>query len=427
MIILLPKYETRDYNPELGIKRTEFDNGFVLYTMHMPRKRSAFVRVRAKVGSAYEDSTVHGISELVEHVTIDGRVDKVLDRIGGDVNGYTHRHATDVYTSCKPRFVPLVVRLFHRAINDFEGSLKTFETERGSITDESEMYEDKADDWLEENLLLPTIFKDTPLERSELGTEDTFNAIDIDRILEYQRKFWIPNNMSMAVAGYLPDEENAIRTVAEIFGTMEPKYLKEPTIIVPLGMQGIPHAEVERDFHRVNFGVGWRVPPYSSDKAVALKLLDSVLAGPRTGRLITATRTQHGLTYDPMSNYRDFGYGGAFYAHMGSDPRKFYEALERTLAVLKSVKEGITLQELRNAKTFLQAQLETKLDDTEDVTELILDEHFYPAVPYRPQEFDEKIRLARRQDVVGVAEEFLDTDNYVLAIVGPLAKLKQAA
>lgn len=80
------------------------------------------------------------------------------------------------------------------------------------------MYLDSPEDAVYD-LLYETIYKDTPLSLSVLGTEDSLNSLSREDIVDYYHKYYNPENMVISVAGNIKSKE-IIKILEEKFGGM---------------------------------------------------------------------------------------------------------------------------------------------------------------------------------------------------------------
>ncbi|MEK6967953.1 MAG: pitrilysin family protein [Nanoarchaeota archaeon] len=410
-------YKLIPVNEDLGVSRVDYDNGFVLYLIKSPRRRNASVRLRVNAGSANENGYPSGVSHFVEHILIDDELSRFFDYIAGDLNGETDLYYTDVYGTCKTIYISGALMHMHRTVKHFSTNIDAFDPEQHAITNEADKYEDNPEAWIENTMILPGIFRGTPLERGWVGKGVHYASIDRDAAYNFQRKWWVPNNMAMAIMGAIPNEDFLAEVVGKTFGTYESGQLPEPSPKIPLDKVSETLFEARRT-RRVNFGMGWRVPRSSKD-APNLEILDAMISGNNLSLIRREIRGRKGLSYDPLSTYDDYGIGGAFYVTMGTSPRKFDEAFEITRGVFRSLAERATYSDFVNARKHAIAALEKRMDDLDEMPRMVLKNHFHNSRLNDVTRAEAALKRTTMDGVMETAQRYLDPDNFVLAAVGP--------
>lgn len=416
---------TQVYDQNLGIGTVPFPNGFVLYLIGIPRKKVSFARLRLKSGPVYEQPWYNGIAQMLEHILLDERQYRAfVKKFGGDFNGYTQRHVVDLVAKVKTSCTPLLIKFLYRPIGRFEKTLSRYVIgqevlEREIVENEEARERDTPHDFLQ-NILLSAIFKGTELERLELGTELTYNSVTRDLLRQYKTERVVPPNIALAIGGSYSDEEELKRLAMETFGSMESKESIDSINIPVEAPKGKVVATIDKDNRRLNFGIGWRVPAYHDEDAVALIVLDNILLSNGTGIFYDRIRVMERLAYDPESQYFNLGYAGAFFLKMGVKPRRFEEALDKTTAVIKDVRANITQQQVIAARNVMLADLDEIVDNSEELTEKVLDDHFFPGSFHRPDMLERELSEIKPGRIVEVARKYLDLDNYAFAAYGPI-------
>ncbi|HLD39456.1 MAG TPA: insulinase family protein [archaeon] len=415
--------ESRIVNQDIDLRRTDYRNGFTLYTKVTPRKRKNAIYLAAKTGTAYEDGYPIGTSHLSEHQNVTTRNMKIVERLHGALNAEVARHIVKIIIeNTGPRYIPIGINMLYRMIANPERSYEEFlaqitkhDGDPDALGNETDETVDRADDLLYDKMI-DTIHRGTPMERSEKVTEDDYLAIKPGVALEYTKRFWVPNNMAMVVVGPI-DEEYVQLQVGQTFGRLESKPVNAPDISIPLET---PHYAVreERDTKRVNFGVGWRTPLSSAEVGPVL-VADYVLDNCAFYQL----RCEKAFSYRPKCTFSDHGVSSSLHMELGVKPRRFDEAFDRTLDLVKSVRKDVSPRDLIRARDKLMLELENTLDDPDELASRIVTGHFYPSAYYNPAEMISRIGSVTRRDVLDIFENFITPDKYAMVVLGPISKI----
>ena len=163
--------------------------------------------------------------------------------------------------------------------------------------------------------------------------------------------------------------------------------------------------------------LGQPMPGIQSPDAPALDLMNSILSS----RLGLNLREVKGLAYSVGSSIRfdrDFGW---FIASIGTRPQNYQEALDGILGEMKKIKEEkVTPDELEKAKNGIWGRmLFYRLSRINQAYFMAVNEFKGAGYAY-DDKYIESLRKVTIDQVRGAAEKYLDTDNYVLAVVGKM-------
>jgi predicted Zn-dependent peptidase len=158
----------------------------------------------------------------------------------------------------------------------------------------------------------------------------------------------------------------------------------------------------------------------------ALQVMNRILTGGFSGRLFQKIRTEMGLAYSVFGRYGcNFFYPGMFYVGLKTKTASTAEAIKVVKKELERLRQGISSDELDQAK----AQFFNSLVFRYDRSEEILQRHMYYA--YREIGVDSFRKLTRNirrvtpEDVVRVAREYVRPDSLTVLAVGEKEKLVQ--
>ncbi len=286
------------------------DSGITLVHQEIPSSFVVSVDVYVNAGAASEPQEAVGIAHFLEHMVfkgteeiLPGEFDWAIETQGGMLNAATsHDYAHYTFTTAAAHFTPtlayLADLLLYASIPADE-----FEQERFVVIEEIRQALDDPD-WLSYQELARLAYGDHPYARSILGDEATLLDLTPECMRDYHRRYYRPDNMTIAVVGAV-SREAAMEAVTACFPAgsrpplPHPWEGNRPLITRPQHYVGeLPSLQQGR------LHLAWMGP--SSDllhDALGLELVATILAGGRTSRLVRYLREELGWVHDIGSGF----------------------------------------------------------------------------------------------------------------------------
>ena len=264
------------------------------------------------------------------------------------------------------------------------------------------------------NLFYAELFKDHPYGKTVLGDENTINSITQTDLIDFHKKFYSPKNMILTVVTSLPTDQ-VLALIKNNFGDIAPVDFATPSIPQPKAISSPAEVKKEMKKEQVYLYLGDLLPGINSPDAPALEVANSILSS----RLGLNLREKKGLAYSVGSSAnfdKDFGW---FIASIGTRPKNYKEASDGILNEINQLKENpINENELETAKNSLWGNLLFyRLSRINQAYYMGVNEFLGAGYDYDEKHL-EKIRAVTKEMVKEAAQKYLDTKNYVLAVVG---------
>lgn len=123
-----------------------------------------------------------------------------------------------------------------------------------------------------------------PYARSADGTPESVKSLTREKLVEFQRKWWAPNNLVLTLTGDV-DPEKTLSRVQELFGALPAAPLvraASPEVVLP----DAPRKDVlELAVDATALQVGWLAPPVSDREVFAIRVARALLSEGRSARL----------------------------------------------------------------------------------------------------------------------------------------------
>jgi predicted Zn-dependent peptidase len=327
----------------------------------VPYVRSASVGLFIGVGSRDEENEISGISHFIEHMLFKGTerrtAHQIADEIesrGGHLNAWTDKEMTTYQARVLAEDTPLAVdilsdMLLHSALDADEMT-----REKSVVIEEIKMYEDSPEDKVHE-VFEETLWRNHPLGRAIIGTEQTVSALTRDNLTNYLATRYVPNRIVVAATGNLEHAE-----IVELAGKALSLRPREFVAADHKGPKpsGKNKQLRKRDTEQVNFCMGSRGYSKQSPERYAASVVNNVLGGNMSSRLFQEIREKRGLAYSIGSYTRSYRDAGTFCVYGGTSPATYDQVIDLTRTETARVKsEGFTAEELTKAKTQVRGAL----------------------------------------------------------------------
>jgi zinc protease len=263
------------------------------------------------------------------------------------------------------------------------------------------------------DLFYSTLFKNHPYGKPIMGDAQTIGSITHDDLIEFDKRFYSPNNMIITVVTNLPADQ-MMDKIKNTFGNMPKIDFPEPQIPPPAPLSAPIKVEKMMEKEQVYIYLGEPMPGISSPDVYSLDLMNSILSS----RLGLNLREIKGLAYSVGSSTqfdKDFGW---FIAAMGTRPQNYQVAVDGILEEMRKIKqEKVTPDELEKAKNGIWgSMLFYRLSRINQAYYMGVNEFRGVGYDY-DDKYIENLRKVTIDQVKQVAEKYLNTDNYVLAVV----------
>ena len=396
-------------------------NGVRIVTEKVPGLRSVSIGYWVGTGSRMELPGEEGITHFIEHLMFKGtekrtarEIAEALDAVGGQLNAFTAKEMTCYYARVMDEHLPLAIEVLSDMLFHSKFDKNAMDKERGVIKEEISMYEDTPDELIHD-IFLSAAWPDHPLGKPILGTAESLDQIDRDMVVNYIQRQYVPEKIVIAAAGNLEHDE-VVNLVAPYFEKMQEK--KQPPVApAPTGISGKTR-HLKKETGQIQVCLGTRGVALEDDRNYPLYLLNNVLGGGLSSRLVQSIREERGLAYTTYSFNSAFNGAGIFAFYAGTSPKAcdtVIQLFHEEMAKLKE--EGITEKEFLRAKEQVRGGLYMSLENVNNRMNrlgrnlLLLDRVIMP------EETMEKVNGVGIEDIPKLAAYLFDGPE-VLATIG---------
>lgn len=406
-----------------GIARTVLDGGLSVLTQPVSGVRSASVGVWVRYGSAHEGPDQLGGAHLLEHMVFKGtgrrtakEIAAVLERLGGSLDAYTSREHTSFQARVMDEHLELALDVLADMVVSPALREADLGVEREVVLEEIAAVEDTPDDLVFE-LHTEALWPDHPYGHSILGTRETVAGFTTDALRALHRSAYRRPNLVVAAAGAV-EHEHVVAAVDRLFDGVPDG--GSPPEVAPAPPVPVADRQVERAGTQSHLVMGGRSVRQADPRRYALILLSSAVGGGMSSRLFQRVREELGLAYAVFTFQSFYRTGGTLGVYVGTRP----EWADRAEGVIRDelervAAEGLTAAEVGDAKGQVKGRMVLDLESPGGrVTRLALQE-LYDEPRRTVGELIERIDAVTHTDIVEVATEYMDPEQWLTVQLGP--------
>ena len=404
--------------------RSHLPNGLRLITAPMPQARSVAISLYVGAGSRYEKREAAGVSHFVEHLCFKGTakrptaqlISEAIDGVGGILNAATDREYTVFYAKVARPHLDVALDVLCDLVQTPLFDATELEKERKVVLEELAAVADSPGqqaDLLLDELLWPA----QPLGWDIAGTKESIEGLTRDVVVDYVRRQYVPNNMVIAVAGNVSEDEVA----ALLAPTLGAAVAGAPDAWSPAqnGVQAPGCALRFKRTEQTHIALGLHGLPLDHPDRYALDLLSVLFGESMSSRLFLELRERLGLCYDVHSYVTHFLDAGSFGVYAAVDPANGHKAVGALMLELRRLTEGIPEAELHKAKELAKGRMLLRLEDTRAVSGWLGGQEILTGEILSPEEVVARLEAVTPADLTRVIAGLLRRDALKLAVVGP--------
>lgn len=428
ILLFVPIFQTIFSPPSFASENSIFtpytkvtlENGLTIIVKEVHSAPIAAIDIRVAVGAVNESPDQAGISHFVEHMLFKGterrgvgEIAKEIQAVGGIINAETSFDTTHYYVMTPSEYIELAIDVQADAIRNSAFDPEEFERERNVILEEMIIYQDSPQTSLS-NLIRQKLFAGTPYTSNVIGTPDTIKNIDRDTLLAYYHKYYVPNNMVVAVVGDV-NTERVLNQLTELFEDFKPGAIETLSVFEISQPKESARLEIQRDISQTYMYFGFPVPSMSSNDGAALSVLRAILNGGRSARLnklyVESLISQISTEY---ASFRDIGVFGIYAVTQNAAlvEQRIYDILGQV------INSGVTDVEITWAKAIIRTGYAMNAERAFTMAYMMSNYEVLNSLEDGIQ-YQQALEEVTPEDVKRVAEKYINPQRATLFILEP--------
>ncbi len=407
-----------------NIKYEEFDldNGLHVILHQDNSTPIVAVSVLYHVGSKNEDPGRTGFAHFFEHLLFEGSENigrgeymELVQSNGGALNANTTQDRTFYYEILPSNQLELGLwmeseRMLHAKI-DNDG----VETQREVVKEEKRMRVDNQPYGTFISTMFKNAFPNYFYEWAVIGSMEDLNAAQLDEFIAFYKKFYVPNNATLSIAGDLDIKETKALIVKYFNDIPRGAEVVQPVAeLKPLG--GEVRETVYDNIQLPGLFVGYRMPEQDHPDAYALSILSTVLSDGPSSRVTKRMVDQEQVAIQALSFAYSLEDAGVFInlaiANQGKTTGEIEVIFDEEVAKVQN--EMITEKELETALNKIENSFVSSVGSMAGVAENLANYHVYYGDAGLINDEIERYRKVTREDIMRVAKQYLVKENRVI-------------
>lgn len=415
--------EDKSSNSEF--RKSTLKNGLRVVTEKVTGMASVHAGIFILWGTRNEEPHLGGIAHLIEHMVFKGThkrsakdIAYEIEAVGGDIGASTGREMTSYTVQCLHKDTELAIDVISDLVKnakfDEEELKKEKEVVLSEISMTKENFEESVFDFAFEE-----IFKEHPLSKVILGTEESVNSITKEDLLKTYKKAYTPKQMILSVTGNIEHSE-ILKSAQKYLGDLEEAQSEEAKDKVALSTTPKFHSGTEfikKDTEQTHVLINFPAPAYVDEDRLPSYIANIALGGGMTSTLFQSIREDKGLAYSVYSYLQCFLDTGVLSIYVATKHDKALEVVSLVIdEVTRLSKGGFKKSELELYRNQLLGEVLMGEDDLDSrMSSIALNELLFQK--HRPVELvEEEVRLITADQMNLFFEKYFSKEPQIIIL-----------
>jgi len=421
---------TPSYASELLGKRVETPEGMVVLISERHDLPIVKVNMIIKAGSTLEPEDKAGLANLTAELLTEGtkkrtssQIRDEIDFIGGSLDSSGGDDYVTVTLSVLKKDIDKGFDLLSDIILNPSFDQDEIERKKKLIKGNIKLEEEDPES-VAEKAFVKEVFGSHPYGRPVEGSVESIDRITRKDIIEFHSAYYLPNHTIIGIGGDVTVDE-VIGLINKYFNGWKrgvSEYKKRPG---PPSLKGSKVLRIDRDLTQATIILGHQGISRDNPDFYAVSVMNYILGGGGfASRLVQNIRESKGLAYDVHSFFTPKKDIGDFRVGVQTKNESAGFAIKEIIKEIKKLQEeGITEQELSDAKGYLIGSFPLRIDTNAKVAGMLTSIEFYGLGLDYPERYKSLINAITKEDVLRVARRYLYPEDLVLVIVAKQDKV----
>jgi zinc protease len=410
---------------ERDILKTTLKNGLTVILEEDHSAPVAAFQMWVRVGSADENENEAGIAHVFEHMLFKGTekrgvgdIAREVEGAGGSINAYTSYDNTVYYLAVASRNFSSGLDVMSDAVQNSAFDPGELKKELDVVLEEIRRGEDVPGRKLYKKLL-STAYTTHPYRRPVIGFEGSVKGLTRDYILDFFKKWYVPNNMTLVVVGDF-DKEEALSDIKNSFKDFKKGFDPHTPRPVEPSQDEIRAVILSEQITETHLSMTFHIPELKHEDTYALDVLANVLGQGAGSRLYKRLKIENELVYTISTYAMTPKEPGAFFINTTLEAKNVEKTLEEIIEEIERLAyEGPDSAELERAKISLESDFIYSRETMQGKARQL---GYYETIS-GDLAFERKyiagIKKVTSADIKGVIGKYFGSDNMTVAVLLP--------
>ena len=359
---------------EKKISFKKLSNGLSVIVYPLKTIPKVMVQLWYGVGSKHEKTGEKGLAHLLEHMIFKGTdqlsesdINELTHKLSGYCNAFTSYDYTGYLFNFPSHHWQHSLTVLADCMKGCKFDSDMLNSELKAVIQELKMYNDNYGSTLAEKMVT-ALFPGHPYQNPIIGYKHDLFEITQDSLLNFYRKYYVPNNASLVVVGDVNSEE-VFELAEKNFGHIPALECKKEQHFVGKDLETV-EIKLHRDVKVPLFLAAFKIPPCDMKSVYFNDLLCWIIGNGRGSRLykrLIETR----LASSVHASFYDMFDGGIFFIQVQptEDIKSIKDVIKSELYNL--VNNGITKLELMRATKQVRSSYMDSFENLDDLASSI--------------------------------------------------------
>ena len=322
-------------------KYFELENGLkvFLYEKHtLPLVNLVFA---VNLGTKDESDETNGLVHILEHYILfrgtefrsGPEISQDIRRHGAYFNAHTSLDLATFEISLPSEHADFALRNQKEILFNLKLSQEELDEEKKVVLEELSQAQDDPFKHAT-SLVYQNLFKEHPYQKPIQGKKEIIEALTVEQVEKFYRKFFIPSNCVLAIVGDFEIEEMEKKT-RDVFGDLKKEEISTSKYEKASALKKTLEIKKEMDVNQAYLVIGILGPDYNHKDQYAVDILTQILGRGVNPMLNRPLRGRRNLAQIALMRYSAHKYGGVIIIYITLDPKNIGMTKRETIRFLK--------------------------------------------------------------------------------------------
>jgi zinc protease len=383
------------------------------------------IQIWVKAGGADETPEQAGVAHVHEHMVFKGTERRTVGDIaaevessGGLINAWTSADHTVYHLVLASRHFATGLDIIADAVNNSAFDPHELAKELQVVMEEWKRGEDTPTSKAATELF-QLAYTTHPYNRPVIGYRETIESLNRERVIDFYRQWYRPNNMVLAIVGDV-DKDQTRQEVLRLFAHIPAASLPQRPRPLEPPQTSLRLSTIDMAVEEFHLYMAFHIPPVHHQDTFALDILGYIMGGGESSRLVQNLQVEKELVNSISASAYTPIDAGLMVAAASLEQEKIDEALRETLVEIFRFKhELVSPEELSCARTNLASDFIYRQETVQGKARQLS----YCLTVFDDPEYETKylegLSRVTRHDLQRVAKTYLTADNLSLVLLGP--------
>ena len=414
------------------IKYVEYDlpNGLHVILHEDHSTPIVAVSVMYHVGSKNEDPSRTGFAHFFEHLMFEGseniprgEYSNYVEKAGGALNANTSQDRTFYYDLLPSNQLELGLWLESERMMHAKVDSTGIATQREVVKEEKRQRVDNQPYGSFQAEIMSHAYKVHPYKWTPIGSMADLDAAEESDYVNFYKKFYVPNNACLSIAGDLNIKETKKMIAAYFSDIPKGAEIERPNIVEPIKTEQVRDTVLD-NIQLPAVMMAFHSPALGTDDAYAMDMVSNILSQGSSSRLHKRiVEDEQKAVYVGAFPFplEDPGIFIAFsITNAGVDPLEVENLIMEEVTSLQT--ELITETEFQKLQNQIENDIVSGYSSQAGIAENLAQYYMYYGDTKLINTEIKKYRAVTREDIMAVAKKYLTTQNSVVLYYLPKEK-----